>query len=43
MIDLLQHGPRAMTPKETAMLEKWFGPEGRYPAVHLPTGELRGI
>ena len=43
MIDLLPRGPRAMTPKETAMLEKWFGPKGRYPAVHLPTGELRGI
>jgi hypothetical protein len=43
MIDLLPQGPRAMTPKETAMLEKWFAPEGRYPAVHLPTGELRGI
>lgn len=43
MIDLLPRGPRPMTPKETAMLEKWFGPEGRYPAVHLPTGQLRGI
>jgi hypothetical protein len=32
-----------MTPKETAMLEKWFGPAGRYPAVHLPTRQLRGI
>jgi hypothetical protein len=43
MIDLLPRRPRAMAPKETAMLEKWFGPQGRYPAVHLPTGELRGI
>lgn len=43
MIDLLPRGPRPMAPKETAMLEKWFGPAGRYPAVHLPTGELRGI
>jgi hypothetical protein len=43
MIDLLPRQPRAMTPKETAALQKWFGPEGRYPAVHLPTGELRGI
>jgi hypothetical protein len=43
MIDLLPRGPRAMTPAETAQLHKWFGPEGRYPAVHLPSGELRGI
>ena len=43
MIDLFPRGPRAMMPKETAMLHQWFGPEGRYPAVHLPTGELRGI
>jgi hypothetical protein len=43
MIDLLPPGPRAMTPKETAMLHRWFGPEGRFPAVHLPTGHLRGI
>jgi hypothetical protein len=43
MIDLLPRGPRPMAPTETAMLEKWFGPEGRYPAVHLPTGQLRGI
>lgn len=43
MIDLLSQGPRAMTPKETATLHKWFGPEGKLPAVHLPTGELRGV
>lgn len=43
MIDLLPREARAMTPKESAMLHKWFGPEGKFPAVHLPTGELRGI
>jgi hypothetical protein len=43
MIDLLPRAPRPMTPKETAILHGWFGPEGRYPAVHLPTGQLRGI
>lgn len=42
-IELLPKGPRAMTPKETAMLHKWFGPNGRFPAVHLPSGELRGV
>jgi hypothetical protein len=43
MVDIFPRHPRAMTPKETAMLHRWFGPKGRYPAVHLPTGELRGI
>jgi hypothetical protein len=43
MIGLLPVGPRPMTPKETAMLQTWFGPDGRFPAVHLPTGQLRGV
>jgi hypothetical protein len=43
MIDLLPQGPRAMTPKETAMLHRWFGPDGTFPAVHLPTSTLRGV
>jgi hypothetical protein len=43
VIDLLPRSPRPMTPTETAMLHKWFGPKGRFPAVHLPTGELRGV
>jgi hypothetical protein len=43
MIGLLPRVPRPMSPKDTAMLQKWFGPEGLYPAVHLPTGQLRGI
>jgi hypothetical protein len=43
MIELLPKGPRPVTPKETAMLHKWFGPHGRFPAVHIPTGTLRGV
>lgn len=43
LIALLPRAPRAMSPRETAMLHAWFGPNGRFPAVHLPTGELRGI
>jgi hypothetical protein len=43
MIDLLPKGPSAMTPKETAMLHKWFGPEGKFPAVHIHSGEFRGV
>lgn len=43
MIDLLPKQPRPMTPKETAMLHTWFGPNGRFPAVHIATGEFRGV
>jgi hypothetical protein len=43
MIGLLPREPRPMAPKEAAMLEMWFGPEGRFPALHVPTGELREI
>lgn len=42
-IDMLPQGPRAMTPRETTLLHKWFGPEGKFPAIHLPTGEPRGV
>ena len=40
---LLPHTPRAMTPKEIAALEKWFGLSGKFPAVHVPTGEVKGL
>lgn len=48
MIDLLPRsalgdGGRAMSKTEVAMLEKWFGEDGIYPAVHLETGEVRGV
>lgn len=35
--------PRSMTPKEVAAAEQWFGKDGRFPAVHIATGELRGL
>ena len=40
---LLPTGPRPMTPKQVASLEPWFGKTGRFPAVHVPTREVRGI
>lgn len=40
---LLADRPRSMTPKEVAAAEKWFGKGGRFPAVHIATGELRGL
>jgi hypothetical protein len=43
MIELLPKGTRPMTPKETAMLHKWFGPDGKFPAVHSPSGESRRV
>ena len=48
MIDLLPRSAvgdagRVMSKRELAMLEKWFGKEGIYPAVHIETGEVRGV
>ena len=40
---LLPTAPRAMTPKEIQGLQAWFGTAGRFPAVHIPTGEVRGV
>ena len=40
---LLPVAPRAMTPKEISGLQRWFGPEGKFPAVHIGTGEVRGV
>ena len=48
MIDLLPRSAlgdagRAMSQTELTMLEKWFGRDGIYPAVHIETGEIRGV
>lgn len=43
IVDLLPRAPRALTPKEVSAANKWFGKDGRFPAVHLPTGEIRGV
>ena len=40
---LLPNGPRPLTPKEVAAANKWFGTQGTFPAVHIATGELRGL
>ena len=40
---LLPERPRAMTPKEVSGLQKWFGTGGRFPAVHIGSGEVRGV
>ena len=43
LASLLPTAPRAMTPKEIQGLQAWFGTTGRFPAVHIPTGEVRGV
>lgn len=43
LLQLLHHAPRPLTPKLVAALEHWFGVSGRFPAVHIPSGEVRGV
>lgn len=43
MIKLLPAGPRALTPKDVSTCNAWFGIEGKFPAVHLPSMEVRGV
>ena len=40
---LLPVGPRAMTPKDISGLQRWFGADGKFPVVHIGTGEVRGV
>lgn len=40
---LLPVAPRPMTPKEVSGLQAWFGRAGKFPAVHIPTGQVRGV
>ena len=41
--ELLPTRSRAMTPKEISGLQEWFGVDGKFPAVHLASGEVRGV
>jgi hypothetical protein len=43
MVDLLPRGARAISTTELAMLEKWFGASGKFPAVHVPSGEVFSV
>jgi hypothetical protein len=40
MIELLPTGAREMTAKDLATLEKWFGANGKFPAIKIVSGEL---
>lgn len=43
LLDLLPSGPRPLTPKEVSALQPWFGVDGKFPAVHVPSSEIRGL
>lgn len=43
IVGLLPEGPRPLTPKDVAACNGWFGRDGRFPAVHIATGEVRGV
>ncbi len=40
LVDLLPRGAREMTAKDLQTLDKWFGVQGKFPAVKVATGEL---
>ena len=37
---LLPSAPRALTPKEVSAMVKWFGREGKFPAINMATGDI---
>ena len=43
MAALLPHDPQPLTPKAVAAAETLFGSTGTFPAVHVPTGTVRGL
>lgn len=43
LIALLPSGGRALTPAEVKACDAWFGQAGRFPALHVKSGEIRGI
>jgi len=40
LADLSPRGAREMTSRDLATLDKWFGAKGRFPAVHIGSGEI---
>lgn len=43
IVGMLPTASRAVTPKEISGLDRWFGTSGKFPAVHVPSGEVRGL
>lgn len=40
---LLPRGARELTKRDIAELEDWFGRDGKFPALHIASGQLRGL
>lgn len=40
---LLPLATRPLTPKEVSACNTWFGRDGKFPAMHLPSGEARQL
>ena len=40
LVELLPKGPRPLTPKDVSAMIKWFGPDGKFPAINLATGAV---
>ncbi len=43
LMRLLPRAPIPMTPKQIRALHEWFGVEGKFPAVHIESREVRGL
>lgn len=43
LLRLLSARPRPLRPKDISGLQPWFGADGKFPAVHIPSGEIRGV
>jgi hypothetical protein len=43
LVALLPRARRPMTPKEINALQKWFGVDGKFPALHVDTLQIRGV
>ena len=43
LIELLPRIPQPMTPKQIRELREWFGVDGKFPAVHIDSREIRGV
>ena len=40
IVALLPGAPQPLTPKEVSAMIKWFGRDGKFPAINMATGEV---
>ena len=43
VVALLPKGGEVLTPTTVSACNTWFGKDGKFPAVHVPSGEVRGV